>query len=459
MQYRALFSAVVVASMFGFSTWQIAAEASSEDPSYEPSVKVPHKPPAPREVGRPDPSVRSAPASDADVSVTVKTPALRVEAPRVVRRSPYQDAPASEPSVDGAKRVKYILNGKPIYEGDPEPLAAAPSPATETVRPSEPVRRNSAPPRPRNVYDPEPRATLHGDAPAATAVAPQPRVYSEPSVAFAPSQPQTQPPQRQVKYILDGKPVYEGDAPPPLAAPIAIGVDSNPRELGTPSTASNAPPRVSSRASVLDDLTADKPGSAATARDQGLMEEMTPPPGELDSRAKKCYAAIGELKSNLEAISRLLDNRGKENARLVHTSEEVLKNINDLGAIWPGNASFMDACSTTKRSGIFFNDELNQVPWKWTHVRWTYNALLRDTRSLRETAKALADAEPKPVPVVGKDGKLTYVDAPDPLVDPATVRREARLNAERAELTRLRESKDEKQSAKKEKNMKTSLDN
>jgi hypothetical protein len=201
---------------------------------------------------------------------------------------------------------------------------------------------------------------------------------------------------------------------------------------------------------LIDDLTADKPGTAAAAAEKPLFDDLKPI-GEVSSKAKKLYEGLDKLKGNLETINRLLDNRGKENARLMHTAEVVIENIGDLVAIWPNADAFRDVCVSAKRAALIFDQELNRSPWRWNYVRWSFSALLRDVRPLREMGKAMAEAEPKPRMVVGKDGKATYTDAPDPLFDPVVAQREARRKVQLAEIDRLRSEDDAKTTLQKDK--------
>src|SRR5207302_1655274 len=119
-----------------------------------------------------------------------------------------------------------------------------------------------------------------------------------------------------------------------------------------------------------------------------------------------------------------LDNNGKEVTRLIKTSDILSKRITTLADLYNEDENYRDRCGTAKRDALRLNDELSQVPRKWSHVRWAFNDTLTDTRMIRVMGRDLAEAEPKPVRVVGKDGKEEYVEQP-PKVNPAIAKREA----------------------------------
>ncbi len=123
---------------------------------------------------------------------------------------------------------------------------------------------------------------------------------------------------------------------------------------------------------VDDDLTADKPGTPGAAGQNLVLLEEYPPGEHLNTRAKKCYTLLAALKTNVETVARCLDNRGKENARLVHTSDEMAKNITDLSDIWPASDEYIERCTSTKRYALLFGEELSRTPWHWAQVRWTF---------------------------------------------------------------------------------------
>src|SRR5262249_25307161 len=157
----------------------------------------------------------------------------------------------------------------------------------------------------------------------------------------------------------DGRPIYEGQDPNvPLAAQdpvVAPGsaVISAARQNGS---------------LIEDDVTADKSGSPAAAeRTLSLLDEYVG--GEhLNTRAEKCYRLLAELKKNVETVARCLDNRGKENALLVHTADLVAKNITELADIWPSHDEYIDRCASSKRYALIFGEELSRSPWRWAQV-------------------------------------------------------------------------------------------
>jgi hypothetical protein len=154
------------------------------------------------------------------------------------------------------------------------------------------------------------------------------------------------------------------------------------------------------------DLIGDKPapGTAAKPDTKALLDDLKPD-GPLSPAARRCYFLVGEMKTNIEKVSSDLDNGGKEVQRLIRTSDLLSKNITDLAELWPNDQFFRDACINTKRQVLVLNDELSRVPRKWTHVRWAFNGSLQEVSKLRLRAKDMAESEPKPVALVGKDGK------------------------------------------------------
>ena len=297
--------------------------------------------------------------------------------------------------------------------------------------------------------------------------------------------------ERKVLLILNGKPIYadDPDAPRILAeikadAKGAAKADSKPAKSRDKKTSARenidgalAPsvyvPPVEQRSPVppptiltpADDLTADKPGTPSTAQNPALLEEIPIPAGPLSSRATSAYKQLAELKKNIETVSRCMDNRGKENALLVHCSEEAVQNMTDMAAIWPKHEEFIERCTVVKRDALILSNELNHVPWKWAEVRWSFSALLKSVKPFRAYAKALAEAEPAPRPklnkqgkiMLDKEGKTIYEDAPDPTIDVAAAQREARLKAQRDELEQLKRGKESRSEAKKNK-LDTDLD-
>ena len=138
-----------------------------------------------------------------------------------------------------------------------------------------------------------------------------------------------------------------------------------------------------------------------------------------------------------------------QNALLIHNSETVLTTINDLAAIWPNGDAFLDACSTTKRAALVFNSEVSNVPWTWARVRWSFDTMVKEVKTLRAFAKAQAEAEPRPQAMLAKDGTVVYVDPQDAGADTAAQRREAAAKAAREELNRIKDNKAEREERKK----------
>lgn len=268
---------------------------------------------------------------------------------------------------------------------------------------------------------------------------PKSEVYSPPASPNPPAvQVEVQVPSGpRVKYILDGKPYYDGDLP--VVGPVKNDSSASSRTIEPPVARPPESVPVANTgpagALVETDLTADKPGTVAAAQNQSLLETMEAT-GHLNSRAKKCYALLVELKANVETIARCLDHRGKENATLMHASEVVSKNISDMAEIWPGNEEFRDRCTSTKRNALIFNDELSQSPWRWAQVRWSFDALLKDVRGFRDYCKGLADIEKPPRAIVDKNGNVTYIDEPDPFLATAAGQRAEKLRLDQEEITK-----------------------
>lgn len=300
-------------------------------------------------------------------------------------------------------------------------------------------------------------------------------------------------PERKVLLILNGKPIYADDPDAPrILAEIKADAKgpakadgksrdkkSTPRENAdgvlnpqisvSIDQSTSIPPATGVRTPLpsgpLDDLTADKPGTPTTAQNPTLLEEIPAPAGPLSSRATSCYKLLGELKANIETISRCMDNRGKENALLVHASDEAVKNMTNLAAIWPLREEFIDQCTVVKRDALILNNELNQAPWKWAQVRWSFNALLKSAQPFRGYAKIMAELEQPPRPklnkrgqiMLDKEGKPLYEDVPDPVADIAAAQQQARLKASRNELEKIKRSQDVRGEVKKNK-LDTDLD-
>ena len=408
-----------------FAVCAALAHAVEEDPSYQPFERVRPEAPPRKAISLTDaPDKNRAPVAPNREPTSYKPASVNAYiAPAPA--APVSAAPAiSVPSAPSGPKVKYILNGKPVYEGDPDPLADAQAPRA---------------PRSTPAAGPAVRLDYAAQLPVKS--------------AFGPYGAET-PNERKVKYFLDGKPVYEGDPDPLAAAQIRSGVSATAPAAGHFSAAAPG-----ASAGLIDDLTADKSGTVNAADGRLTLEEFTAS-GPVNSKAKKCYATIAGLKKNVEAISRFMDNRGKENARLIHASDDVLTDINALAAIWPASETFIDICTVTKRSALVFNNELSQAPWTWTRVRWSYDAMLKDVRALRTYAKNQADSEPKPQMIVGKDGTPMYIDAADAPGAPvplAVQRREEASKLAKEELTRIKEN-NAKREERKQAKFKTDLD-
>ena len=395
-----------------FAAFSLLAPGAEEDPSYQPFERVRSETPPRKAVSLGDsPDKNRAPAAPNREPSSYKPATINAYiAPAAA--APVSAAPVSaEPT---GPKVKYILNGKPVYEGDPDPLADAK--ALKATRAGAAVRLDYAAQLPaKSAY-----GTYGGETPN----------------------------ERKVKYILDGKPVYEGDPDPLADAKARAGVAAHVQNAGDYSAAAalarSQPqnPVSTAPAGLIDDLTADKPAAGNTGDGRLVLEEFVAS-GPVNSKAKKCYAGIAGLKKNVEAISRFMDNRGKENARLIHASDDVLSDINALAAIWPTSEAFIDVCTVAKRSALVFNNELSQAPWTWTRVRWSYDAMLKDVRALRVYAKNQAESEPKPQMLVGKDGAPIYIDtaeAPTAIVPLAVQRREEAAKLAREQLARIKEN-------------------
>ncbi|MCY3023698.1 MAG: hypothetical protein NTW87_32355 [Planctomycetota bacterium] len=222
------------------------------------------------------------------------------------------------------------------------------------------------------------------------------------------------------------------------------------------------PPTTTENAAEEVDLTADKPeAEARKPKAAPLLSDLTPS-GPANATARKCYAMLADIKANVETISRDLDDHGKEITRLNRTSDALSKNITDLADLWPNNQTFRDMCVSAKRQAVVLNDELSRAPRKWAHVRWAFSATIREASALRLRARDLAEAEPKPRPLVGKDGKpildkegrQIYEEPGAAPVDPAIAAREKNLRETKADLERLRKL----DARKNEKKMPTDLD-
>lgn len=209
------------------------------------------------------------------------------------------------------------------------------------------------------------------------------------------------------------------EPPPPGTSPV---VDT---PMPVPAPAASEPRHA---AGEEVDLIGDKPGTAvpAKASKRVLIEELKPSDEPLGQTAAKAYQLLAGMKTNLDLISADLDNQGKEVTRLIRTSDLLAGNITDLANLWAANESFRDICGCAKARVLVLNEELSRVPRKWANVRWAYNSVVQDVRKLRRTGRDLAEAEPKPVAVPGKDGKTRYVEQV-PAVDPALAEKERRM--------------------------------
>lgn len=405
----------------------------SEDPSYETSRE------ANRNANRtPKATKQPKDAASAEIVSDPTPPPSSSQTPRVQNATL---APITITEFPPGPRVKYILDGKPVYDGEP--------PVTEPIRREAPVTSTSSEPvAPRDSYDP--RETYRPSERREEAPVAEPT--NSPAAAPRPIQTQTA---RVAGRGTGG--AWSQPAPTPQTNAVAADVTFSGTSDSSVRTSPSDPTVLYKRTPFADadDLTADKPGIPA-AQNPNLLEEMNAP-GTVNSRAKKCYALLAELKNDVETISRCLDNRGKENARLVHTSDELCKCISDMAAIWPTNADFRERSSDMKRDALLLNEELSQQPWRWAQVRWSYDAVLKHIVGYREYCRDMANQEPKPIAVVDKKtGQVKYVDAPDPLMT-EDARRTARLQSDRDEITKRNKIKEAIQSSKKDK-VKTDLD-
>ena len=245
---------------------------------------------------------------------------------------------------------------------------------------------------------------------------------------------------------------------PPAPAPSngeTAAIGDTPVATPVPSAPSVTEP--ASSASTGVDLIADKPEAGTDAKPVvAMMDEMVAAE-PLNEKGTRCYSLIANLKTNTERIRADLMQGGKEITRLMTTSDNVSRNVTELSKLWPTNKKFLDVCSSAKRSSVILNDELSNVPRQWSHVRWSYENMLTDVRAVRLVARILADSEPKPVAVVGKDGKVTYVDAPTGPIDPKVARRNEAIR--RTEDAKAHHDEFEKTKSDKDKEMPVDLRN
>ncbi|MEI6233161.1 MAG: hypothetical protein WCT04_08920 [Planctomycetota bacterium] len=454
MNYRAMLlmltSLSVASSAFSLDTGTPKPRRESEDPSYEAS-RTPGK------------TKSTAPAKTAELLPSDPVPV----APQSTRNSSSRNAQAADLVVEPntGPRVKYILDGKPVYEGDVPVTETSPR-GSAIINSTTEVPAAPSGPKPKYILDGKPvyEGELPVETPSKSVETPRStyRDIERVPVAESPSQPAEAPKKKAPSTLPKPSGVPSGRGRPtspqsyaPSAPSPSESVDSSGERAPL---ASDTSPYRATPFNDPNDLTADKAGTAgAVAQNPNLLEEMLAP-GPVNSKAKKAYALLGELKVNIETVSRCLDNRGKENARLVHTGEEVSKNISAFAAIWPNNDEFRARSSTLKRLALLFNDELNQQPWRWAQVRWSFEALLKDVVGYREYAREIADAELKPIAVLDKKtGKVVYQDQPDPSLSTAEARKAAALKATNDEIVRRRKFNEAVSDSKKEK-IRTELD-
>ena len=258
--------------------------------------------------------------------------------------------------------------------------------------------------------------------------------------------------------VLTGcDPGREEDAPPRTTAD-STTPNANPArpEAQAPRKSPAAQPRaVPETAGEEVDLIGDRPDAKTDDKKKTavLMEDIEPT-GPLVEKARLCYGLIAKMKTNLDSIAKDLDAGGKEITRLIRTSDALSTNINELADLWAGDEEFRDVCGVAKVRSLALNDELSRVPRKWPNIRWSFNGAVREVRKLRLRARDMAEAEPKPVAVTGKDGKVTYVEPEGPPVDPRVVRRENK----RQEVEEARRRIKNAEEARKKKEMPIDLD-
>ena len=237
----------------------------------------------------------------------------------------------------------------------------------------------------------------------------------------------------------EGGPREETPPAPPGTSPVVV---DTPMPVRPPATAAHQP------AGETVDLIGDRPGTSEnTQPKKELLEDFTPVE-PLDATARKAYRLLDDLKLNLTQISRDLDNGGKEITRLIRTSDLLAKNITELANLWPRNEDFRDVAGSAKSRALTLNDELSRVPRKWTNVRWAFNSTVEDLRRLRRAGHDLAEAEPKLIPIVDKNGKVVkYIEPATVPLDPALAQKERDrriLEEEREKLRRAEEARKNK---------------
>jgi hypothetical protein len=198
------------------------------------------------------------------------------------------------------------------------------------------------------------------------------------------------------------------------------------------------------------DMIADLP-EAVPPKAEPLFTDLAPD-GPVGPTAKQAYGLIADIKTTVEQINSDLDAGGKEITRLIRTSDTLARQITELAGVWQYNESFRDLCGSAKRQALLLNDELSRVPRQWKYVRWTFTNALKEVSRLRMAARDLAEAEPKPIALIGKDGKPVldkqgrqiYVDPPAPTVDAAILKREAAVREAAEQRARMRVIEEQK---------------
>jgi hypothetical protein len=196
------------------------------------------------------------------------------------------------------------------------------------------------------------------------------------------------------------------------------------------------------------DVTADKPEAEAEKVKKAPLLEVLAGEDPLNAKARQCYAVLADIKTNVDLIAKDLDDHGKEITRLSRTSEALTKNINELVDIWPGNELFRDTCGLAKLQTLVLNEELERVPRTWTHVRWAFNSTVKELRKTRLYAKELADAEPKPIAVKGKDGKISYAEPEGPVLSEAEQKKQMMMKEAAEVKARARDAKEKQKNRK-----------
>jgi len=255
-------------------------------------------------------------------------------------------------------------------------------------------------------------------------------------------------------------PAPAAPTPPAEAASSRNSVPTSPANAArTSSTQRNVsaeqPLRPTQTVSVSEaiDLTGDKPEAKAAEIHKAVLLDDIVPSGPMNLRARECYVLIASMKAKAEKLDADLDGGGKQITRLIRTSDDLSKDITEMAQIWPEDQAFRDICIIAKRHTLVLNDELSRVPRKWTHVRWAFTNTLKSISHLRMVARDIAELEPKPTAVAGKDGKVVYVES-QVAIDPAIAKREEIVK----KTERMRKQMREMESEKKKRNMPIDLD-